>query len=273
MPRPSPSRFWPFSLSAILAFAAPAFAASPAPAFVPAKPAAAASPAKPSPAAQLPKEAPADPNFHAPPVPTTGAGAPVVIRIGTSALWTIREGQGTVTVAERSAVVQSRIDQVLLHHPYLPWVDVKLLKESGAPTIYWGPFPIMQVDMAHARLNNFSSPDLLAHAWANSMRAGIKTFFAGKHMPNRALYHSEKGNDYTYRRTDHTLNQPNLLRNTRYIFSPEDFQYGAGAKDAGQNGFVVFVKKDAATPPTEIYLGNPQGQFQEYDFIRPEETP
>jgi hypothetical protein len=255
-----PFRFWPLSLALIMGAASPGFAASPVP--------------QPSPTSTLPKEAPADPNDHAPGLTAaTGANAPVVIRIGTVALWTIRESQGKVTVEERAAVVQSRIDQVLLHHPYLTWVDVKLLKDKGIPTIYWGQFPVMQVDMAHARDNNFSSPDLLAHAWANSMRAAVKAFFAAKHMPGRALYHSAKGNDYTYRRSDHTLNQPELLSNTRYVFSPEDFQYGAGAKDAGQNGFVVFVKKDAATPPTEIYLGNPQGQFQEYDFIRPEETP
>lgn len=204
--------------------------------------------------------------------PVSPANQPVVIRIGTTALWTVREPQGTITVQERAQVVQSRVDQVLLHHPYLTWQDVKVLTDKGAPTIYWGPFPIMAVDAAHARANNFSTADLLAHAWANNLRAAAKEFFAAKKLPGRALYHTE-GGDYTYRRTDRTMNQPTQLRNTRYIFSREDFEYGAGAKDPGQRGFVIFTLKDAPMPPHQVYLGNGQGTFTEYDFIRPEETP
>ncbi|MDB5101559.1 MAG: hypothetical protein JWM80_5980 [Cyanobacteria bacterium RYN_339] len=206
------------------------------------------------------------------PAPAVKAAQPVVIRIGTTAVWSVREPQGTVSAQERGQVVQSRVDQVLLHHPYLTWQDVKLLKEKGEPTIYWGPFPIMTVDAAHARVNNFSSADLLAHAWANNLRAAAKDFFAGKKMPERALYHTEQG-DFTYKRTDKTMNQPTQLRNTRYVFSPEDFEYGAGAKDPGQRGLVIFTKKDAAVPPQQVYLGNAQGSFTEFELIKPEDTP
>src|SRR4051794_9856205 len=107
-------------------------------------------------------------------VPAAKADQPVVIRVGTTAVWTVREPQGSVSAQERGQVVQSRIDQVLLHHPYLTWQDVKLLNEKGAPTIYWGQFPIMAVDAAHARANSFSTPALLAHAWANNLRAAVK---------------------------------------------------------------------------------------------------
>jgi hypothetical protein len=212
------------------------------------------------------------PEPSAQPSPIVKTNQPVIIRIGTTAVWTVREPQGTISVQERAQVVQSRIDQVLLHHPYLTWQDVKVLKDRGVPTIYWGQFPIMAVDAAHARANNFSSADLLAHAWANNLRAAAKEFFAGKKMPARALYHTPQG-DFTYRRSERTLNQPTQLRNTRYVFSPEDFEYGAGAKDPGQRGFVIFTMKDAPMPPQQVYLGNGQGTFTEYDFIRPEETP
>lgn len=206
-------------------------------------------------------------------VPARDLNAPVTIHIGTTAVMTIREPQGTVSVAERAQVVQSRIDQVLLHHPYLTWMDVKLLRENGLPTIYWGPFSIIQVDAAHARDNNFSSPDLLAHAWANSMRAAIKAFFAAKRMPERALWRSPTGNVYTYRRTNETMAQPTQLVNTRYIFSPTDFEWGPGSHDPGEHGFVIFIKKGASKPPAAVYLGNGQGTFTQYDWIRPEDTP
>lgn len=216
---------------------------------------------------------------EAPASPATPAAAPapqhepVYIRVGTTAILAIREPMGDVSIADRAAVIQSRVNQVLLHHPYLTAADVKVLRVGPTPVVYWGPFAIASADVAHARLNNYSSPDLLAHTWANNLRSAARAFFEAKRMPDRALYRNEKGSDFVYRRTDATFDQPALLENTRYVFTPEDFEYGAGAKDSGQEGFVVFVKKDAASPPEAIYLGNPEGSFTEYTIIRPEDQP
>lgn len=208
-----------------------------------------------------------------PPASTAPAEQPAVVRIGTTAIMVIRAPYGKQGVAERAAVIQSRVDQVLLHHPYLAAKDVKLLRDKGEPVIYWGPFPILAVDLAHARANNFSSADILAHAWANNMRTAIKAFLAAKKMPDTALYHDSKDADFTYKRTAKTFDKPAMLKNTRFVFAPEDLEWGAGVKAAGQHGFVVFAKKDAADPPATIYLGNGDATFTEYEIIKPEDTP
>lgn len=197
--------------------------------------------------------------------------APVTVRVGTQAVLSIREPLGEVTIEERAAVIQSRIDQVLLHHPYLTAGDVKVLRVGVTPVVYWGPFAIASADAAHARLNNYSSPDLLAHTWADNLREAARIFLAAKRMPARALYRNEKGSDFVYVKTDRTLDQPAELENTRYVFTPEDFEYGAGVRESGQQGFVVFVRKDAPMPPQAIYLGNPEGTFTEYEIVRPED--
>lgn len=236
-----------------LALAAPAFAQAPASVQSP-SPAPAASPAAPaaSPAA-------------------AGANAPVPIRVGTRAVMVMREPFGAVTVKDRAAVVQSRLNQVLMYHPYLKASDVKVARDGGQPVVYWGQFPIVAADEAHARANNFSGADLLAHAWANNLREAVREFIAGKKLPERALYRNEKEADFVYRRTDRTASRPTELKNTRYVFHPEDFEWGAGVKESAQAGFVVFVRKDAANPPEQIYLGNSAASFTEYELIRPED--
>lgn len=233
-----------------------------------ASPALAAGPMQPQP--------PAD--SSAPPVPTAipvASPAPtqpaVPIRVGTRAIMIMREPFGAVSVKDRAAVVQSRLNQVLMHHPYLKASDVKVVREGGQPVIFWGQFPIVAADEAHARANNFSSADLLAHAWANNLREAVREFIAGKKLPERALYRNEREADFVYRRTDRTADRPTDLRNTRYVFHPEDFDWGAGVKESAQSGFVVFVRKDAANPPEQIYLGNTAGTFTEYALIRPED--
>jgi hypothetical protein len=220
--------------------------------------------------------APATPGASPAPAasPAASAMTPVPIRIGTRAVMIMREPFGAVTIKERAAVVQSRIDQVLMHHPYLQASDVKVVREGGQPVIYWGPFPIVAADEAHARANNFSSADLLAHAWATNLREAVREFISSKKLPGRALYRNEKDSDFVYRRTDRTLAKPTDLKNTRYVFNPEDFEWGAGVKGSAQQGFVVFIRKDAANPPQQIYLGNSAGTFTEYEWISPEdETP
>ena len=147
------------------------------------------------------------PGAEASPVPSPSPSyAPAVVRIGTTAVLSLREPVGDITPEERANVVQSRINNVLLNHPYLTWADVKVLREGVTPVIYWGRFPIVSVDAGHARLNNYSSPDILAHAWANNLRQAAKTFFAAKVMPDRALYRNARGSDFVYRRTEVTFN-------------------------------------------------------------------
>jgi hypothetical protein len=237
-----------------IAIAPTALAASPAPQ----APAASAMPASPGPSA-VPSAMP--------------SYAPAIVRIGTAAVLAIRLPQGDISPAERANVVQSRINHVLLNHPYLTWADVKVLRDSGTPVIYWGRFPIVSVDMAHAKLNSYSNPDILAHAWANSLRSAIKTFFAAKKMPDRALYRDKSGSDFVFRRTDKTFADQAKLRNTGYIFSPEDLEWGPGVKEAGQNGFVIFTQIGAGNPPDMVYLGNNQGTFTEYTRITENEQP
>lgn len=248
-------RTLPFVVAALVSLAAPAFAAGAQPTPVPGGP---QTPAEPTP---KPSASPAAPQESA------------IINIGTTAVFAIRQARGAVTPKERAAVIQSRVNQVLLHHPYLTWADVKVLRVGPTPVVYWGPFAVISADAEHARLNNFSSPDVLAHAWANNLRTALKKFFAEKQMPERALYRNERGSDFVYRRTDKTLAEPTLLKNTRYIFSPDDLEYGSGVREAGQHGFVIFAKKEAGMPPETVYLGNAEGTFTEYEVIRPEETP
>ncbi len=233
-----------------------------------ASPALAAGPMQPQP--------PAD--SSPPPVPIASPSAasvtappPVPIRVGTRAIMIMREPFGAVSVKDRAAVVQSRLNQVLMHHPYLKASDVKVTREGGQPVIYWGQFPIVAADEAHARANNFSSADLLAHAWANNMREAVREFIAGKKLPERALYRNERQSDFIYRRTDRTVNRPTDLRNSRYVFHPDDFEWGAGVKESAQSGFVVFVRKEAGNAPEQIYLGNSAGTFTEYELIKPED--
>lgn len=241
-------------VSVLMLSASPALAASPAPApsSTPSAPASAAPSAVPS----------ATPSY-----------APAVVRIGTTAVLAVRLPLGDISPAERAAVVQSRINNVLLNHPYLTWADVKVLREGATPVIYWGRFPIVSVDLAHAKLNNYSNPDILAHAWANSLRAAAKAFFAAKRMPERALYRDRSGNDFIFRKSTRTFADQAKLRNTGYTFSPEDLVWGPGVKEAGQNGFVIFTKSDAANPPDQVFLGNNEGTFTEYDRITENEQP
>ncbi len=226
-------------------------------------------------AAALPALAQTQP--AAPASATPASAAPVAvpsavpIRIGTRAVMIIREPFGAISVKERAAVIQSRLDQVLMHHPYLMAKDVRVTREGGAPTIAWGPFPIVSADEAHARANNFSSADLLAEAWAKNLRTAVGEFIAAKKLPGRALYRNERDSDFVYRRTDRTLEKPNELKNTKYVFSPEDFEWGAGSTEQSQHGFVVFIRKDAASPPQQIYLGNSAGTFTEFQWISPED--
>lgn len=203
-------------------------------------------------------------------VPSAGTSVP--IRIGSRAVMIIREPFGSISVKERAAVIQSRLDQVLMHHPYLKAEAVRVSREGGAPTITWGPFTIGSADDAHARANSFSSADLLAEAWANNLRLAIREFVAAKQLPARALYRNERDSDYVYRRTDRTHERPSDLKNTKYVFSPNDFVWGAGSTEQSQQGFVVFTKKDAANPPQQIYLGNSAGTFTEYQWISPEDN-
>lgn len=245
----------PFVIAALVTLSgAPAFAAGAQPTPVPGGP---QTPAEPT------------PKPSASPVASENA----IVNIGTTAVFAIRQPQGSISAKDRAAVIQSRVNQVLLHHPYLTWADVKVLRVGPTPVVYWGPFAIVSADAEHARLNNFSSPDVLAHAWANNLRAALKKFISEKKMPERALYRNERGSDFVYRRTERTLAEPTQLKNTRYIFSPDDLEYGAGIREAGQHGFVIFAKKDAGMPPEAVYLGNAEGTFTEYDLIRPEETP
>lgn len=205
---------------------------------------------------------------------SAGANAPVPIRVGTRAVMVMREPFGAVTVKDRAAVVQSRLNQVLMYHPYLKAADVKVGREAGQPVIFWGQFPILAADEAHARANNFSSADLLANAWATNLREAVRDFVAAKKLPERALFRNERQSDFVYRRTDRTVSRPSELKNTRYVFHPEDFEWGAGVKESAQSGFVVFLRKDAGNPPQQIYLGNSASSFTEYEMIRPEdETP
>ena len=205
------------------------------------------------------------------PAASPNANTPVPIRVGTRAVMVMREPFGAVTVKDRAAVVQSRLNQVLMYHPYLKASDVKLGREGGQPVVFWGQFPIVAADEAHARANNFSSADLLGHAWANNLREAVREFIANKKLPERALYRNERQSDFVYRRTDRTTSRPTELRNTRYVFHPEDFEWGAGVKESAQAGFVVFVRKDAANPPEQIYLGNSAASFTEYELIKPED--
>lgn len=228
-------------------------------------PAYAAEPAAPKPAVEAPPPAPSTTTSPA------AAQVPVPIRVGTRAIMIMREPFGAVSVKERAAVVQSRLNQVLMHHPYLKASDVKVARDGGQPVVFWGQFPIVAADEAHARANNFSSADLLAHAWANNLREAVREFIAGKKLPERALYHNERDADFVYRRTDRTADRPTDLRNTRYVFHPDDFEWGAGVKESAQSGFVVFVRKDATNPPAQIYLGNTAATFTEYELIRPED--
>lgn len=230
------------------------------------------------PAAAAPGTVPQPPADSSPPplpvastAPAPAAQAPVPIRVGTRAVMVMREPFGAVSVKDRAAVVQSRLNQVLMYHPYLKASDVKVVRDAGQPVIFWGQFPIVAADEAHARANNFSSAELLAHAWANNLREAVREFIAGKKLPERALYRNEREADFVYRRTDRTVDRPTALRNTRYVFHPEDFEWGAGVKESAQSGFVVFVRKDAGNPPDQIYLGNSAGSFTEYQFIRPED--
>jgi hypothetical protein len=233
-----------FLLAAVAFSGAPAMAQSPAPAESPA-PAASAAP----------------------------KAEAATVRIGTAAVLAIRLPLGDISPAERAKVVQSRINNVLLNHPYLTWADVKVLREGVTPVVYWGRFPIVSVDAAHAKLNNYSSPDILAHAWANSLRSAAKAFFAAKKMPDRALYQNPKGSDFVFRRTDKTFNDQSKLRNTSFVFSPDDLEWGAGVKEAGQTGFVIFTKVGAGDPPDTVYLGNNEGTFTEYERITENEQP
>lgn len=232
-------------------------------------PALAASPA-PAPASAAPAASPAAP---APTPSATPTYAPAIVRIGTSAVLSVRVPIGDITPAERAQVLQSRINHVLLNHPYLTWADVKVQRDGVTPVIYWGRFPIVSVDAAHAKLNNYSSPDILAHAWANSLRSAIKAFFAAKTMPPRVLYQNDKGSDFVYRRTDRTFADQAKLRNTSYLFSPDDLVWGAGVREAGQNGFVVFTKVGAGDPPSVVLIGNGEGTFTEYDRITEDDQP
>jgi hypothetical protein len=251
-----------FLVATALLASGPALAASPAPM----SPAPGASPAGATPSA-------APSAVTSPAASTTPAVEPAIVRIGTAAVLSIRLPLADITPAERARVVQSRVNHVLLNHPYLTWADVKVLREGGTPVIYWGRFPIVSVDAAHAKLNNYSSPDILAHAWANSLRAAAKTFFAAKKMPERALYRNERGSDFVFRRTTRTFADQSKLRNTSYLFSPEDLVWGSGVREAGQNGFVVFTKVGAGNPPDVILLGNNEGTFTEYDRITEDDQP
>ena len=233
-----------------------------------AAPAFAAGPMQPQPPAD--SSAPPVPGASAP-AQAAPANGPVPIRVGTRAVMVMREPFGAISVKDRAAIVQSRLTQVLMFHPYLKASDVKVGREAGQPVIFWGQFPITAVDEAHARANNFSSADLLAHAWANNLREAVREFIAAKQLPERALYRNERQSDFIYRRTDRTTSRPTDLKNTRYVFHPEDFEWGAGVKESAQSGFVVFVDKTAGNPPEQIYLGNSAGSFTAYELIKPED--
>lgn len=201
------------------------------------------------------------------------AEAPVAIRVGTTAVMVLRERVGGIPIADRAAVVQGRVTQVLLHHPHLVAATITVVKRPEGTVIMWGPFPIITVDEAHAKANRVSSPEVLAHLWANQLRQAVRTFVAAKRMPARVLHRLPDGSAYAYRRSNRLESDPSALRNTRVVFSPADFDWGPGVKDAGQEGFVIFVRQNAPEPPQEVFLGNPEGRFTAYDRIRPEESP
>lgn len=206
--------------------------------------------------------------------PEAGATeAPVAIRVGTTAVLVLRVPFGGATIAQRAAVVQGRVTQVLLHHPHLTAGTITVVKRPEGPVIMWGPFPIVTVDPAHAKLNQASGPEILAHLWANQLREAVRDFVERKRMPARVLHRLADGSPYTYRRTARVETNPTVLRNTRVVFTPADFDWGPGVKSAGQEGYVIFVRKEATDPPNEVYLGNPQGHFTAYVRMRPEESP
>lgn len=193
-----------------------------------------------------------------------------IVRIGTTAVLSIREPMGDQSIEARGRVIQSRVDFVLLHMPHFTAADVLVTREQGTPVIYWGQFPIVSVDNAHARLNHYSHPDLLANVWAENLRKAIRDYLASKRLPDTVLYQDEKGSDYAYRRTDQTVNDPTVLLDTRYVFTPQDLDWGTGNFQKGHNGFVIFVQDGAAMPPQMVYVGNAAGTFTAYEYIPPD---
>ncbi|HEY9722530.1 MAG TPA: hypothetical protein V6D47_10965 [Oscillatoriaceae cyanobacterium] len=206
------------------------------------------------------------------PAPKVASDTAVPVRLGTSAVLLIRLPYDGQSIQQRAQVVQSRLDQVLVHHPELSAGDVGVTRDGVTPVVVWGRFPIVSVDAAHARVDHYSSPDLLAAAWADSLRKAIQHFEAGRKMPPRALYHDHNGSDFVYRRTDNAVG-PQGLKDTGFVFSSADLVWGVGVKPAGQGGFAVFVRQDAGDPPAAIFLGNPQHRFTEYDRITAEDQP
>lgn len=213
------------------------------------------------------------PSAEAPASPSQVAEAPVAIRVGTTAVMVLRERVGGIPIADRAAVVQGRITQVLLHHPQLVAGTITVQRKPEGPVITWGPYPIITVDPAHAAANRASSPEVLAHLWANQLRIAVREFVGSKRMPARVLHRLPDGSPYTYRRTTRIERDPSQLRNTRVVFTPADFDWGPGVKEAGQEGFVIFVRQNAPEPPPEVFLGNADGSFTAYDRMRPEESP
>lgn len=237
-----------------------------------APPAAAPAPAAP-PAPSLPDEAPPAARMRATASATPAAsGTAVPVRLGTAAVLVIRVPGDGQSVAQRAAVVQSRLDQVLVHHPELGPGEVRVTRDGVTPVVMWGRYPIVSVDAAHARVDHYSSPDLLASAWADSLRQAIQRFEASRQMPARAIYRDPHASDFVYRRTTTEVAAAGL-KDTGFVFGVADLSWGVGVKPAGQNGFAVFVRQDAGDPPAAIYLGNPHQRFTEYDRVTAEDQP
>lgn len=95
-------------------------------------------------------------------------GGVVVLR-----LWRTMNGYSPL---ERASIIYNRLwDALANHKDQNASQDVRVVDKAGTPAIYVGPYLIVTVDEAHARINR-SSPFQLAETWARNLRRALQSF-------------------------------------------------------------------------------------------------
>lgn len=188
--------------------------------------------------------------------PLPAGAAPVTV--GTTVAFTL-------AAPEDSRAAQAALDRVLVHEPHRGPGEVRVAPRPGGGTgIAFGRTMIAAVDPAQARALGYARPEALALAWARRLAEAVSRFQASRRLPARVLYRNAEGSDFVYVRTTETLADPAALTDTGFVFSPADFDYGVGARPAGQAGFALFVADDALAMPTRVYLNAGGGPYTAY---------
>lgn len=178
------------------------------------------------------------------------------VAVGTTVAFTLDDAQ--------APKAQAALDRVLVHEPQRTPGEIRVVPTPQGPAVAFGPTVVATVSKAAAARLGYARPEALALAWAGRLASLVSRYQAGRSLPRRVLYHSAQGSDFVYVRTSETLAPTASLTDTGYVFSPDDFAYGAGAKPAGQAGYAVFVADDALAMPRSVYLNPGGGPFTAY---------